>query len=438
MKRRRKFPIKKTIGCVLAAAVLALNYSMPVRSFFTLPSQINLQQGQSTKLNLGLPLPLAASDTDVLRVTGETLGVKAWQSGATVELSPQSCGDSELQLNLFGLVPIKSIHVRVTPQKVLIPGGESIGVSLYTRGTLIVGRSDVQTMDGRTVNPARDADLRPGDVILRINDVEIESSSQLADLISQYGQSTLKLYVQRDSQLMNIFIKPVADREDGKLRLGVWVRDSTAGVGTLSFYDPATGRFGALGHPITDSDTGTMLSVKDGEIVRSRIIDVKQGEKGAPGELKGVFPADSVPIGTIESNTKFGIYGKSYGKLENKRYPAAIPVAPQSAVHTGPATILTTVDDEGVKEFTCNIIKITRQSEPSAKGMVIEITDPELLARTGGIVQGMSGSPILQDGCIVGAVTHVFISDPTKGHGIFIDWMLVTGDQQASQEQSAS
>ena len=436
--RKRKIPIRKIVGCMLAAAVLALNSTAPVRSFFTLPSQMNLQQGQTTRLNLGLPLPMAASDTDVLRVTGDTLGVRAWQDGATVELSPQNIGDSDLKLSLFGLVPIKTIHVKVTPQKVLIPGGESIGVSLYTRGTLIVGRSDVQTDDGRTVNPARDADLRPGDVILMINDTEIESSSQLADLIAQYGQSTLKLDVLRDSQMLKIFIKPVKDREDGKLRLGIWVRDSTAGVGTLSFYDPASGRFGALGHPITDADTGTMLSVKDGEIVRSRIIDVKQGEKGTPGELKGYFPGDSVPIGSIENNTRFGIFGNAYGDIPNPLYRTAIPVAPQSAVHTGPASILTTVDDGGVKEFSCNIIKITRQSEPAAKGMVIEITDPQLLARTGGIVQGMSGSPILQDGCIVGAVTHVFISDPTKGHGIFIDWMLVTSQQQNEQEEKAS
>jgi stage IV sporulation protein B len=275
-------------------------------------------------------------------------------------------------------------------------------------------------------------------VILKVNDVEIESSNQLADLIAQYGQTVLKLSVLRDDQPLTIFIRPVADREDGKLRLGIWVRDSTAGVGTLTFYDPVSGCFGALGHPITDADTGTLLSVKDGEIVRSRIIDVKQGEKGTPGELKGVFPNDSVPIGKIESNTRFGIYGKSYGAPNNPLYPAAIPVAPQSAVHTGPASILTTVDDTGVREFSCNIIRITRQSEPAAKGMVIEITDPDLLARTGGIVQGMSGSPILQDGCIVGAVTHVFISDPTKGHGIFIDWMLVTGDAQNEAQKVAS
>jgi stage IV sporulation protein B len=428
MPKARKFSIKKLVGCLLTAAVLTHNTSAPVRNFFSLPEELSLQQGQKQELNMGLPLPLAATDTDVLRISSESLGVRAWQRGNIVELVPQSCGDSQIRLTLFGIVPVKNIHVTVTPQKMLIPGGESIGVSMYTEGTLVVGRSEVTIEGDQKVNPARDADLRPGDVILKLNDVVIESSSQLAELIAQYGQTTLKLEVLREGQTMSIFIKPVLDREDNKLRLGIWVRDSTAGVGTLSFYDPATGRFGALGHPITDVDTGTLLSVKDGEIVHSKIIDVKQGEKGTPGELRGFFPGDSLVIGKIDKNTKFGIYGSAYGKIPNPLYQNPVPVAPQAAVHTGPATILTTVDDGGIKEFTCNIIKITRQSEPAAKGMVLEITDKELIDKTGGIVQGMSGSPILQDGCIIGAVTHVFISDPTKGHGIFIDWMLANAD----------
>jgi stage IV sporulation protein B len=171
-------------------------------------------------------------------------------------------------------------------------------------------------------------------------------------------------------------------------------------------------------------DTGTILSVKNGEIVISKIIDVKIGEKGSPGELRGYFPGDGIGIGSIDSNTKFGIFGKAYGKIENSLYQQPMPVGGQATAHTGPAKILTTIDDRGVREFDCNIIKITRQTEPAAKGMVIEVTDKELIEKTGGIVQGMSGSPIIQDGYIIGAVTHVFINDPTKGHGVFIEWML--------------
>lgn len=424
MPNKRPERLKKTIGCLLAAVILTINFSAPVRNFFSLPQEISLQQGQIEDLNVGFPLPLAASDTNVLQINSETLGTKVWQSGSRVELVPQSCGTSRLKLSLFGVIPLKNIVVTVTPQISLIPGGESIGVSLYTDGTLVVGRSDVVAQGGEVRSPARDADLRPGDVIKQINGIKIENSSQLADIVSKYGDSPLHLSVDRDGQTVGVTISAVRDDQDGKFRLGIWIRDSTAGVGTLTFYNPVNGRFGALGHPITDVDTGTLLSVKDGEIIHSKIIDVKIGEKGTPGELRGYFPGEGMGMGAIDKNTKFGIFGDSYGKIVNPLYSKPLPVGGQATAHTGPAKILTTIDDSGVREFDCNIIKITRQSEPAAKGMVIEITDKELIEKTGGIVQGMSGSPIIQDGYIIGAVTHVFISDPTKGHGVFIEWML--------------
>lgn len=424
MPKQQPSRLKKAIGCLLAAALLAANYTAPVRNFFSLPQEINLQQGQVERLNVGFPFPLTATDTNVLQINSESLGTRAWQKGSSVELVPQSCGKSQIQLSLFGLLPIKSIAVYVSPQTSLVPGGQSIGVSLYTKGTLVVGRSDVVTQGGEVQNPAREADLRPGDVILQINGVEIENSSQLAEIVAKNGDEALHLQVEREGNTLELDIKAVRDQQDGKLRLGIWIRDSTAGVGTLSFYNPSDGRFGALGHPITDVDTGTLLSVKNGEIVHSRIIDVKVGEKGTPGELRGYFSGEGVGLGSIDKNTRYGIFGSAYGRIENPVYPQALPVGGQATAHTGPATLLTTIDDQGVREFDCKIIKITRQSEPAAKGMVIEITDPELIRKTGGIVQGMSGSPIIQDGYIIGAITHVFISDPTKGHGVFVEWML--------------
>jgi stage IV sporulation protein B len=211
---------------------------------------------------------------------------------------------------------------------------------------------------------------------------------------------------------------------DLKYRLGIWVRDSTAGVGTLTFYDPESRCFGALGHAITDVDTGVLLSVKNGEIMQSTIIDVKQGRRGEPGELKGVFSGRQRVIGNILRNTQYGIYGKMYRSLPKFYFDQPLPVCSQYDVQVGKASILTTVDEEGIKEFEIQIIKVNIQQHPSSKGMVIEITDPELLERTGGIVQGMSGSPIIQNGRIVGAITHVFVNDPKKGYGIFIEWML--------------
>ncbi len=424
MPRKPPSRLRKIIGCLIAAAMLALNYTPPVRNFFSLPQEISLQQGQVKQLNTGFPIPLTATDTNVLQIDSESLGVKAWQEGSRVQLVPQAVGESKLNLSLFGVLPIKSIAVVVTPKMSLVPGGQSIGVSLYTKGTLVVGRSDVVTQSGEVKNPARDADLRPGDVIEKINGIVVENSSQLSDIVARYGDEDMHLTVERDSASLDLTIRAVRDQQDGKLRLGVWIRDSTAGVGTLTFYNPNDGRFGALGHPITDVDTGTLLSVKDGEIVHSRIIDVKVGEKGTPGELRGYFSGEGTGIGAIDKNTRFGIFGSAYDAIDNPVYHHALPVGGQAMAHTGKATLLTTIDDQGVREFACQIIKITRQNEPAAKGMVIEITDPELLKKTGGIVQGMSGSPIIQDGYIIGAITHVFISDPTKGHGVFIEWML--------------
>ncbi|MEI6100486.1 MAG: SpoIVB peptidase, partial [Eubacteriales bacterium] len=206
-------------------------------------------------------------------------------------------------------------------------------------------------------------------------------------------------------------------------RLGVWVRDSTAGVGTLTFYDQETGGYGGLGHAITDLDTGEELSVREGEIISSNIIDVVRGQAGMPGELKGYFNANN-GIGSILKNSEFGIYGLCYNKITNPLYPDGIYVAKQSEVHEGPAKLLSTVDDKGVKAYDCTISNVVLQNEPTQKSFLITITDPELLKKTGGIVQGMSGSPVIQDGKLIGAVTHVFVNDPTKGYGIYIEWML--------------
>ncbi len=429
MRAKRLMMLKKSIGILLALFVFGANYTGPVQSFFSLPDQINLQQGRAQSISLGVPLPLEVEDQSVVSLRAQTLSDVA---PGTVELTPLAIGTSALNISLFGVVPVKRISLVVHPEKVLVPGGQSIGVSLYTKGTLVVGRSDVTDAQGNTRNPAREADLRPGDVILQVNDEEVKNSDHLATLINQNTDAPLHLSVLRGADALSLSLTPVRDREDGALRLGIWVRDSTAGVGTLTYYDPATGSFAALGHAITDMDTGTLLSVREGEVLYSRIIDVRMGDKGLPGELRGIFLGENYTVGDITSNTELGVFGKARAQIKNKLYPEPIPVGVQASVRVGAASILCTVDDEGVKEYDCQIVRITRQSEPTAKGMVVEITDPKLLEKTGGIVQGMSGSPILQDGCIIGAVTHVFVNDPTRGHGVFVDWMIYENEHNAA------
>ena len=297
----------------------------------------------------------------------------------------------------------------------------AIGVALHTSGVLVVGTSDLGA-DGPS--PARVSGILPGDLIRRVNDVELTSSAQFSLLVAQAGGQDLPLTIERDGQLMQVTVTPKLDAATGAARLGVWVRDSTAGVGTLSFYDPDTGTYAALGHAITDGDTGEVLTVDRGQILKADIVSVQKGEKGAPGELKGSFLREGVVLGDIARNNILGIYGSMNEAPQQTLYPDGLPIGLRSGVHTGKASILSTVSGEGLKEYEVEITRVNPQTAPAPKSMVLRVTDPDLLEITGGIVQGMSGSPIVQDGRIIGAVTHVFVSDPTQGYGLYIDWML--------------
>jgi stage IV sporulation protein B len=346
-----------------------------------------------------------------------------------LSIEPQSQGNISLNLKLLGIIPIKQINVSVTSQKSLIPGGNSIGVSLYTKGALVVGTSEVVDRLGIAHYPAMEAGLLPGDVIESVNGITVNDANHLSQLINKAKGKGVDLECRRGNHLFITSIEPVKDANDDKYRLGLWVRDSTAGVGTLTFYDPQTRYFGALGHAITDVDTGALLMVKGGEIMQSQIMDIKIGKKGLPGELVGNFTGNRKVLGSIIKNTTFGIYGKMSRNLPDFYYDKAMPIANRHNVKPGKASILTTIDDRGIQEYDIEIVKVNQQTVPSAKGLVIKITDPVLLEKTGGIVQGMSGSPILQNGRIVGAVTHVFVNDPQKGYGIFIEWMLAEANK---------
>ena len=295
----------------------------------------------------------------------------------------------------------------------LVPGGQSIGVALRTGGVVVIGASDV----GSQPSPARLAGLRSGDVIASVNGTEVQSSQQIAQLLTS-GRNTIEY--ERGGETRTALITPVND--GGVLRLGAWVRDSAAGVGTLTYYDPGTGRYGALGHPVTDADAGIVLPVADGTIYENSIIGVEKGKTGVPGEILGQF-YDGAELGDVDENNSFGIFGDA-GGIVNAAYPDGVETAGRDEVHTGGATVLTTVDDGGLREYDCEIVRIESRSEDTNRSFTVRITDDELIKATGGIVQGMSGSPIMQDGKIAGAVTHVMLDDPTMGYGIFIENML--------------
>ena len=410
-----KQKIKHSLGILLSLLVVLANYSPQAQALRNLPDAMRVRTGELHAVSIGWPFTLSGTDDgmQVLASSDESIGVVGRQAGS-----------SSLLVSAFG-VPVKSVRVTVEPERMLIPGGQSIGATLSTRGVLVVGTSE---LSNAVESPARAAGLREGDLILTVNNQEVQSSAHLTELIGQYGTNPLQLTYTRGGSNRTATLSPVQDKLDGRPRLGLWVRDSTAGVGTLSFYDPKTNHYGALGHAISDIDTGVTLPVREGSILESTVVGIRRGERGTPGELQGSFLRDRVTLGNIRINNNFGIYGVANAPIANPLYPKGLPVASQANVHTGPASILTTLDSGGVREYAVEITRVARQTSAAQKSMTLRVTDPALLEKTGGIVQGMSGSPILQNGRIVGAVTHVFVNDPTQGYGVFIEWMLEQSD----------
>lgn len=332
--------------------------------------------------------------------------------------------DRKASVNVLGVFPIKSVSIKsVSNDVVLYPGGQPIGVKLSTKGVLVVALSDIKTDGGKITSPAAIAGIQIGDNIIKINGLTMKNSEQTQNEINNCEGKNLKVLIERKGEQIETVIKPVKSSDDNKYKVGLWIRDSTAGVGTLTFYDERSGIFAALGHPITDVDTGTILNINSGEIISSSIISVKKGLRGSPGELKGIFVNEEDTLGQIQKNTECGIFGKSETKLTNKS-SKPMKVALRNEIKEGPAKILTTIDGEEPKFYDIQIEKLLAQDNPGPKSMVIRVTDQKLLEKTGGIVQGMSGSPIIQDNKIVGAVTHVLINKPDVGYGIYIEWML--------------
>jgi stage IV sporulation protein B len=276
------------------------------------------------------------------------------------------------------------------------------------------------------ISPAASAGIEIGDSIVEINSEKIMNAENISSIVNASEGKEITLTIERKGVIVKKKIIPIKTN-DGKYKIGLWIRDSTAGVGTLTFYDDKTENFAALGHPITDVDTGTILNVNSGQIVNSSIVSVRKGVKGTPGELKGIFIDEDVVLGEIIKNTECGIFGKGNITLKNK-YNKKMKLGLRDEIKEGPAQILTTIDGNTPKLYNIVIEKLLPQNSPGPKSMVIRITDKDLLEKTGGIVQGMSGSPIIQDNKIIGAVTHVLINKPDTGYGIYIEWMIKDAD----------
>ncbi|MFV8827977.1 SpoIVB peptidase [Alkalihalobacterium sp. APHAB7] len=417
--------IRKIIGTILLVFVIGIGFYKPVHEWINIPSQVVVFEGVEQQLVKSAPeLGNLTAQTDQDHLRFNTINHDEEQAAITVIAQGQGDGEVTVQ---SGSLPVKKVDVKVLPEIKVIPGGQSIGVKLNTDGVLVVGHHLIQTDDGEE-SPGEIAGIEVGDMITEINGEKITRMSQVAAFVQEAGEKDEKLDIQvkRDKKTLQKKLLPLKAKGESSYRLGLYIRDSAAGVGTLTFYDPKSKKYGALGHVISDVDTKKPIVVHDGQIIRSSVTSIEKGSNGDPGEKLASFSDQRHVLGSITKNSSFGIFGElnSPEEVKNDLIDKEMPITLSSQVKEGPAKILTVVEGEKVQEYDIEIISSTPQKYPATKGLVLKVTDKDLIEATGGIVQGMSGSPIIQDGKVVGAVTHVFVNDPTSGYGCHIEWML--------------
>ena len=340
------------------------------------------------------------------------------------ENRPWGWAAAVLLLLLLTVLPMGSSAA--APESV-IPVGRAVGIKLFSDGVVVVGTSEVTTDHGKA-NPAKDCGLKEGDIITHINATEVDSIEEVTALLQQLEGQAMSIRAIRDDKQVQLTAQAVLCSSDSTYKLGAWIRDSMAGIGTVTFVDPASGAFGALGHGINDVDTALLMPLEEGSILPATVVGVNRGEAGKPGQLKGSFDSGG-QLGCIQANTPCGIFGRLSGQSWAQGQPVA--VAQPGQVHTGRAAILSNICGDQVEEYEIEIAKIFPDSQQDGRDYLITVTDQRLLDATGGIVQGMSGSPILQDGRLVGAVTHVLLNDASCGYGISAQRMLAAAEQAA-------
>ena len=387
----------KTFFGLFFLLIVALVLDCQLRS----PDTIILYEGETLVENTSaFSLSVPAGTGGVLSEDG-TLEEDSYSR----TLRGSQTGDFEMTLKLFGLVPVRSVTVDVQPKRELSVCGDTVGIKFLSRGLVCVGTQSIKTKNGGYRDLAKEQDIRSGDILLTANGQDLEEIEQLEKLIATHGEKPIRFSLQRNGETLEKELTPLLT--DSGYRLGIWLRDSTAGIGTLTYYDPETLDYGALGHPITDSDTGVLMPVSNGNLMKAEVFDIDKGKKGEPGQLKGVFQSGEPPLGTVSRNTDQGIFGTLYEAEEGS---LVYPVASRGQVEEGPAVIYVNISKDKVEEFDIEIKKNMGYLGSRGRDMVIHVTDPELLSHTGGIVQGMSGSPIVQNGKLIGAVTHVCVN----------------------------
>ncbi len=408
---------RKKLGFILALLIVVLSFSPPVRQVSEIPGNLTLLKGEAEKLELNYPLTLEVQgEDDSLLFDKESMKIK-----------PLELGEISLEFKLFGYIPLRKVDVEIVSPVKLIPSGKSVGIKLSSSDTMVVGFHKIETNMG-TLSPGKEAGLEKGDAILEIEGKKAGNVEKAAEILSKFTEekSEINMLIDREGKEKEIKVEPGRCLEEDEYYAGLFIKDTRAGVGTLTYIDPEEDRFGALGHSISEVGVDKPIEINNGEIVTSNILGIRKGERNEPGEKRGTFIDSNGSLGTIDKNTEFGIFGDNNLDLDEEKlyYDEAIPVGMVQHVEEGRAEILTVIEGQKVESFDIEIRRVMPQNYDSNKGMAIEVTDPELLDKTGGIVQGMSGSPIIQNGKLVGTVTHVFMNNPQKGYAAYMEWML--------------
>ena len=392
----RKFT-KGFIGGVTAASVILLVLTFYLR--LTLPDRYYIIYG------------------DTLHIPSRFSGLVSKNSDADLNNKYEG-KEYTASLRLLDTIPVKEVSVQVTPRRMVVPGGTPFGIKMFTDGVMVVGKSDIK-VGMESVNPSKIAGIKIGDMIVEVNGQPASRISDVMRPILNSDGSDIHLRVNRAGEELDFTLTPVQTEYDGTFKAGLWVRDSSAGIGTLTFYNPSTLAFAGLGHAVCDVDTGRIMPLARGEIVDVNISGSNVGLSGRPGELKGSFNSEA-RLGLVFINSEMGVFGILDESALNM---APIPMATRHEIRPGPATVLSTISGNKPQEFEAVVERVNYSESENTKNMVVRITDERLIASTGGIVQGMSGSPIIQDGKLIGAITHVFVNDPTRGYSIFAENM---------------
>lgn len=413
LKKEKKRRFLVPVAAVLIPTLLWCSVS------WLLPNNLTLVEGEKTEI--ATQLPISAKTEESIGVLGVTTKPLAdafhLELGSSIMADPIQAGTTKVTFYLCNALPIKTIDATVIPKTTLVPVGRTVGVSLDTKGLLVLGTGQVSVEGNDSIEPCKGV-FKTGDLLLEANGKELINKETFIGVVSQSKGEEIDVLLERKGEKKHVSVKPVYSQTEQAFKLGIWVRDSIQGIGTITYYDPKTNKFGALGHGVYDVDTGELMVIKKGTIIPTQLTDIIKGKKGEPGELAGIIEQGQ-SLGEVRKNTEVGIYGTLIDPKDfiGMEYPIAL----KQEIKIGKAEILSNIEGDSVEKYEIEIESI---GKGKGKDMMIRITDKRLLEKTGGIIQGMSGSPIIQNGQLIGAVTHVLVNDPERGYGTFIESML--------------